>query len=329
ADKEEETENRQSLFEMIYDVSKKSKDATITLQCDIKHIVRQSIKEELHEGSFTLGSNSSAVDLNLNVQIRSRGNMRKQVCRIPPLKINFKKKDLKKLGLANSDKLKLVLPCDKGDYQQQKLFQEYLAYELYNIIDPDHMKATKINIVINNEKKENEYSFTALMIEDEEAFALRTGAQILGGSGKIVSAGLNKISFVRMYLFQYMIGNTDWSIANRHNVMLAKLPHNDRLTALPYDFDYSGLVNQKYAVPYETLPIRNVSERYLMPYDVSADDVDQVLKEFNDLEPKIFAICDDATYMDESVRKDVKKYLSEFFKEIKNPEKFKKLLNIK
>ena len=50
--------------------------------------------------------------------------------------------------------------------------------------------------------------------------------------------------FLKMEFFQYMIANTDWSLSNKHNLELVKVPARDKVIALPYDFDYSGFVGQ-------------------------------------------------------------------------------------
>jgi len=47
-------------------------------------------------------------------------------------------------------------------------------------------------------------------------------------------------------LFNYMIGNTDWSPVYFHNVKLIRTESADFLT-VPYDFDFSGIVNARYA----------------------------------------------------------------------------------
>jgi len=50
-----------------------------------------------------------------------------------------------------------------------------------------------------------------------------------------------------MYLFQYLIGNTDWSIARFHNMATVRMGRE--YYPVPYDFDFSGFVNASYAGP--------------------------------------------------------------------------------
>ena len=60
-------------------------------------------------------------------------------------------------------------------------------------------------------------------------------------------------------IFEYMIGNTDWSMVYQHNVEMLYL--NSAAFAIPYDFDHSGIVNAYYAKPNPMLNIRSVRDR--------------------------------------------------------------------
>jgi len=70
----------------------------------------------------------------------------------------------------------------------------------------------------------------------------------------------------------YMIGNLDWSM--RAGPAGEGCCHNGRLlagngpyyTPVPYDFDYSGLVDAPYAVPPDGFKISNVKSRVYQGY---------------------------------------------------------------
>src|SRR5690606_37701793 len=71
---------------------------------------------------------------------------------------------------------------------------------------------------------------------------------------------LDALSSTRVELFQYMIGNTDFSIVNFHNSEVVRLPDGS-YHPVPYDFDFSGLVDSPYASPAALLGTRSVRER--------------------------------------------------------------------
>ena len=77
----------------------------------------------------------------------------------------------------------------------------------------------------------------------------------------------------RFAVFEYMISNYDWSM--RAAPRGDECCHNGRLLAggpgglfvpVPYDFDYSGLVDAPYATPPEGIPIANVRQRNYRGY---------------------------------------------------------------
>ena len=82
---------------------------------------------------------------------------------------------------------------------------------------------------------------------------------------------LNKENLDKLVFFQFLIGNLDWSITERHNMKLIIGDKGALPVAVPYDFDYSGLVNTPYAVPPEELNLPDVRTAYLEGF---ADEID-------------------------------------------------------
>src|SRR5690606_23139454 len=64
----------------------------------------------------------------------------------------------------------------------------------------------------------------------------------------------------RLSLFQYWVGNTDWSVANLHNIVLFLTPEWDYYP-VAYDFDWTGAVNARYARPNDVIGLRSVRQR--------------------------------------------------------------------
>ncbi len=316
-----------SLFEALLEKVSSGQQLQLNLQCDARKLINQSSREEYQDINFVLLENGQP-SLQLPARVRARGNMRKVVCPLPPLKFDFKKKTLKALGLSAGDKLKLVMPCRSGKKDQEKLLQEYFIYGLYALLEPAHIKALPLAITILDPKGKTLYDFQGFVVEDEVAYAHRTGAYAIGEKGVIRSAALERTAFVKMLFFQYMIGNTDWSVPNRHNVLLVRLPGNERCTAIPYDFDYAGFVSQSYAIPYETLPIKSVRERYFMPYAIAEQELEAVIAFYRSQQSAILAYCDQATYLAPKTIEASKQYLQEFFDALEKPERLRRSLEM-
>jgi hypothetical protein len=318
---------KKSLFETIYNMH--GDNPKLRISTDFKKLIKNKLKEEEQESTFELKTVNDSTLISLTAKVRARGNMRKQVCYYPPVKFNFVKKDLSQYNLKSTDKIKMVFPCRDGKSHQEKLMQEYFLYTLYQIIDSNSVRAKLLDIEILNEKREISQDFIGFIVEDEDAYALRTGAKIVPESAKLNSTGLEREPFLLMYLFQYMIANTDWSVGNRHNVMIVKLPQYSRTVALPYDFDYSGFVDQSYAVPDNSLPIKSVSQRHFMPYVISKKEFDIAVTHFQEKKQTILAACDNAKYLNASQIERNKSFLLDFYKELDQPEKLFKLIKTK
>ena len=52
--------------------------------------------------------------------------------------------------------------------------------------------------------------------------------------------------------------------SHEYHLRFLQLPGYERVVAVPYDFDYAGLVNTTYAIPGFTVPIDDVSQRYFL-----------------------------------------------------------------
>jgi hypothetical protein len=158
---------------------------------------------------------------------------------------------------------------------------------------------------------------------------LRTNARVVESKSVLNSTSLEREPFLLMFFFQYMISNTDWSVGNRHNVLIAKLPQYQRVIALPYDFDYSGFVGQSYAVPAASLPITSVHEKHFMPYVISQEEFDFAVKYYQSLKQTILAKCDNASYLKPSTIEANKRHILEFYEELDRPDRLIKNIKTK
>jgi hypothetical protein len=69
-----------------------------------------------------------------------------------------------------------------------------------------------------------------------------------------------------MAVFEYFIGNTDWSVEYLQNVKLLATDTNSVAYTVPYDFDHAGIVSPPYAKPAEQLQLSSVRERRYRGY---------------------------------------------------------------
>jgi len=124
-------------------------------------------------------------------------------------------------------------------------------------------------------------------------------------------------------IFQYMIGNTDWAVPKNHNVKLIvdKEDSTAKPYVVPYDFDYSGLVNADYAMPAPALNLENVTQRMYRGFPRTMDELDAVLKIYKQQKENIYSLIKNFEPLDKKNKKEMMYYLDNFYEIINNPQK--------
>lgn len=294
---------------------------TIKITTDFKNLIKKKNSEEYQEANIEFALNQETISL--PIKLRARGNMRKKVCHLPPIKIDLSKGHLDSLGFKKSqDNLKLVLPCKNNSGFAERLKMEHFIYELYSVIEPNHMITKLVDFEFWSDGKLKE-KLVGFLVEDEDHYAKRLKAKMVT-TGKIRTGSFNRSCFLKLCFFQYMIANTDWSVNNRHNLEIVKLPEFQRVIPIAYDFDYAGLINQPYAVPHENIPIESVTERHFYRTPVSENEAIAIANYYKEIKPDLIAKCDGAIYLKEKTRKNMKKFIENFYKELKSEKSIKR-----
>ena len=137
---------------------------------------------------------------------------------------------------------------------------------------------------------------------NEEKMAERNNAVIIKNPN-ITQKNMNSLDMARVALFNYMIGNTDWSVPLQHNIKVLKTLQVFSEQGIPvaFDFDYSGLVSTVYATPAEALPIKSVSERYYMGLCLDDEAIRPVIDEFGGKQEQLISAIDDFEYLSRSI----------------------------
>lgn len=309
-----------SLFEYVN--SLETMIDTIRLDTDWGQLVGKKNKEEYQPARLWIrGPNKEEIELELKV--RARGNVRKQVCFFPPVLLNFRDDQLRENGFLGYDKLKMVIQCRSGDVGQDYLFRELLAYRLFNIISPIAYQVKPIVLDCYDEGKQDKFLF-AFLLEEEEEYGDRTSSRIVE-SGMLSSGALDRESYLKMCFFQYMIGNTDWSIPNMHNLEMTKQEDKERVVPVAYDFDYSGLVGASYAIPAAGTPISNVRQRHFQGVNVREGEAVMVAKYFLQIKDSLLEECFRCPILEEKEKSKIADYLEEFFKILEDENRVKKI----
>ena len=312
-------EKSRSPFQYVYDLG--DTDLRIKIQTNVKELIANKLDEPWQDAKL-LAYHNDEFNRIWDIRVRARGNMRKRLCHLPPLKIDFSKSTLSYLGFSDNDKLKLVLPCDKGKDYQQGLYKEHLVYKLYEVLDSNALRTRLIDIELEENGK-TKYEFKAMCVEDEKNYKSRMGCEIIE-DGIVTSAAFERYDLLRFTLFQYMILNTDWSFYNKHNVEIINDSTKTRPCVIPYDFDYSGIVNQPYASPAEKLPIDAVRQALFRCKGVTVEEMEMMTKFFASKKEALISVIDDADYLNKKNRKKMKEDIIGFYEDLEDKKRWKR-----
>lgn len=293
-----------------------------TLEADWGTIFKDRSQEsKYHPARLHLtGVNGSPVTL--DIQVRTRGNFRLQsrICGFPPLRLNFPQAGTENTVFAGQDKLKLATHCqDDRDQYEQITLQEYLIYRSFNLLTDRSFKVRLARITyVDAAGRRDTLTKYGFLIEDEDALAARLGGTIVDMK-EIHDENTERDPMTLVALFQYFVGNTDWSVWALHNIVLVQIPPEMFPTAIPYDFDWSGVISAPYARPDARLPIRTVRERLYRGYCRVRAELDPVFELFNREKEEIYALWNGQEGLAEKTRKQALQYFDEFYRIINDP----------
>lgn len=297
----------------------------VTLISDFKNLIKRKYKNEYQDAVFKILFNDS-VQVSRDIKIIPRGKVRKSTCFIPPIKLNFPKKKAFIKQLESFDKMKMVLDCKRGENYEQYLLSEYYAYKLQNIINDFSLRVRLLHVTyIDLSGKYKDITRYAFIIESMSQFADRHNA-IRIETKSIKDRDMNLEILSDAYLFQYLIGNTDWSIPALHNIMLIKsIDHtNPRPYPIPYDFDYAGIVNTLYAIPDEQLGTESVRERVYRGVCIQDNFLLQSRTNFINKKEKIYTLYQQDELLNKSNKRSTINYIDDFYSILEKENAFKR-----
>lgn len=263
----------------------------------------------------------------LPILLSPRGILRrtKVACSFPPLGVQFTTKPAKQSLFAHQRKLKLVTHCRNAPQHQQFVLLEFAAYRMFNLLSPVGLRARLGNFDYVEPSGRNVASRIGFFIEDSSDAAKRNSLSELKIAARIAPTQLDPVASARAAIFEYMIGNTDWSMRAGpagdtccHNFKLLGPQANSpwKIIPVPYDFDVSGLVNPPYALPPEGLGIDSVRERRYRGYCIHNAQALAVASEFRARRSELVGVLASVPGLDEGRRQKAASYLDGFFQDI-------------
>ncbi|MBL6668520.1 MAG: hypothetical protein CNC91_03195 [Flavobacteriales bacterium MED-G22] len=258
----------------------------------------------------------------INVSLRARGNFRRSTCFFPPIRMEIKKKARKETLFEHYKKTKIVFPCLIEDEMNDNILKEFIAYKLFELVSPYHFRtrALKLNYTDSSEKLAKKFMLRGFLIEDDSRIAKRTQAKVY--KKYIHPKSLDAEGAIKDAMFQYFLGNTDFSMAYQHNGKLVQV--GESVIPIPYDFDMTGWVNPSYAVANTSLGLNSVEERVYRGYQREVSIIEKVRQHYLKLAPDFFDIisCYETEFDSPKEFEHIVKFTQSFFEILENDTSF-------
>lgn len=306
----------------IFKIFEEHEPISITLKYDISSFIRHKHKSEYFDAQMTIQSNEFVKTK--DVRVKSRGNFRKNQCFFPPIFLNFKTDPIETTELEGIRKVKLVTHCSTSTSNSYYILREYLAYKMYNVLTDYSFRVQLVDMnYIDTGRKGRHYQKYGFLLEPIELVCSRNE------SVEINSELANASNIIRdqsdvVAMFHYMIGNTDWRFNGGHNMKCVKSLNDisPKVTPVPYDFDFSGMVGAYYAFPQEWANIDKITEREYLGYCASDSSYHQVIDLFLAHKDEMISVVRSFSYLPEKERESTINFLEGFFIELEYPERF-------
>ena len=268
--------------------------------------------------TLTIGAETLPVSLSV------RGITRRTVetCDFPPLRVEFTRPPSPTSPFAGQKKLKLVTHCRRNEGFQQYLLLEYAAYRMYQQLSPLSFRVRLADVQYRQEDGRPYVERLAFFLEDTGDVARRNGLKELHAPERIPVASLSPRDAARYALFQHMIGNHDWAMVAGprgddccHNAKLigAAGVAPGAVVPVPYDFDFSGLVDAPYATPPDALHLSDVRQRVYRGYCAHKGDAAAVAAQMRTLRPQLLAALTSTPGLEPRTVAKAEGYLDGFF----------------
>lgn len=296
----------------------------LTLSAPFTRLRAERKKEKRYPAILKL-NNAEAIPI--EIQVRGNNRLKKSICDYPPLKLHLNKKKVKNTLFRKQSELKMVVLCKTRSRYSQYLRMEYLAYKLFAMVSENNFRVRWLDITYTNKGERQRQN--AFFIEQKKRMGKRLGLTQVH-ENRIPPSKLAHDQAVLVDLFQFMIGNTDYSNlqapATRdccHNIKLMefKKGSGSGFIPIPFDFDNSGLVNARYATPPDSVPIQSVTQRNYRGLCAGNPHLQHAISVYHGSKERMIALISEDEFLHKRIKKRAVKYITNFFVIIGSPKK--------
>ncbi|MCU0617465.1 MAG: hypothetical protein MUD17_10350 [Gemmatimonadaceae bacterium] len=295
---------------------------SLTLTTNLRDLLRErdSTKLRWHNAELAYAEGDSV--RRIAVEVRARGHFRRQRgnCDFPPISIKLSRDSARGTLLQGNPRLKLTTSCrPNNDEFTQYILAEYGVYRAYRTLHSNAPRTRLANVTYRDSaNRQQPVTSVAFFIEMDEEVARETSVKLRDQLKGARFADVDSTSLHSISLFEYMVGNTDWSLGGLHNIYLLQ-DTMGIIYPVAYDWDWSGIVNTSYSRPDYRLPIKRVTERHYMGPCLTLAQWAPTLNKFREQRAAIEASWTSIPGIAPRRVQQVQRYLSEFWETIDDP----------
>ena len=291
----------------------------ITIQGPVGEISSNRQNESGRPGTLISGAEQ------LQIALAPRGLNRRdpETCAFPPLRVDFVSPPPATSLFTGQRRLKLVTHCQRSESHQQHVLLEYALYPMFNLLTPVSFRARLAKIDYRDPSGRSLTSRVGFFLEDISDVARRNGMARFPFGDRISTSALAPREAALAALFEYMIGNLDWSMRAGpagegccHNFRLLTKSGSSAAVPVPYDFDHSGLVNAPYATPPAELNVSSVRVRQYRGYCAHNAEALAAAREIRAKQPQLLGVLSSVPGLSAQTANRARSYLDEFFRQI-------------
>ena len=284
----------------------------VTLSFDIEALTGDRRNDEDHNAKLSFTDKRGDIQ-EWDIELSLRGNFRRIKCsEMPPLKIKFKKKDLEAAGLAPFNDMKLVTYCVEDEKAaRETLLKEYLIYKLYNQITIASYRVQLLDIEYKDVNTGETRKQMGFLIEDTAQLRDRLGADKSENERIINPEEFHTKYRKTVAVFEYRIGNADWILTSAKNVKY--IVKDTVVIPVPYDFDFSALVDAPYALFVGTKGQSSFYDRVYLGFEREYDDLERTINAFSRKKEALYQTIRTFKHLKPASRQEMIDYLDTFF----------------
>ena len=198
----------------------------VEIEAPLDMLADERPDEEEFPGKFRYTSDDGE-RVEFDIVLRTRGRLRRQkdTCEFPPLRLNFRKKQVADTLFDKQDKLKLVSHCrNYTATYEQVVVAEYLAYRMLNLLTDRSFRVRLLRVnYLFTDKNRNIDSY-AILIEHKERLEKRLDGKTIK-TEKVRVSELQPEDLNLTSVFQYLIVARILSLASKPRSFFDRSPY--------------------------------------------------------------------------------------------------------